>query len=130
MKTQPLDAIVVATVLGAAMLCGCASNAQKPPASTAAVAATATLPRDPAIDAYVGAMRADLSNGKVRTINSVMRLSAEEAGAFWPIYKEYESELFDLGDQRIALIRRFGVAQQSGQLKQGDATTLADEYFQ
>jgi hypothetical protein len=128
MKPSSLNTIV-ATVLGAATLCGCASNAPKTPAPTPAIATKPALSRDPVIDAYVGAMRADLSDGKVQTINSVMKLSDDEAKLFWPIYEEYESELFDLGDQRVALIRRFAAAQGSGQLAQGDATTLADDYF-
>ena len=74
-------------------------------------------------------MRADLSDGKIRIINKVMNLSNDEAKVFWPIYQEYESELFDLGDQRVELIRRFAAAQNSGKLESRDATELADAYF-
>ena len=127
MKASYLNTIVM-TVLGAAMFCGCASDSQK--SSTAAAAPTQTrLPRDPVIDAYVGAMRADLSDGKIQIIGSVMNLGNEEAKVFWPIYQDYESELFDLGDQRVDLIRRFAAAQRSGKLEQSEATELANGYF-
>ena len=81
------------------------------------------------IDAYVAVMRADLSDGKLQIIDSVMHLSNDEAKVFWPIYQDYESELFDLGDQRIVLMRRFAAAQKAGKLDARDATELADGYF-
>jgi len=91
--------------------------------------APARLPRNALIDAYVGAMRADLSDGKLQIIGSVMKLTNDEAKVFWPIYEDYESELFDLGDQRVDLIRRFAAAQKSGRLGPREATELADGYF-
>jgi hypothetical protein len=138
MSSSHSTTIVLAAVLGASML-GCASDTEKPSGAqqspqTATVAAAtmepaARVPRDPAIDAYVASMRADLSCGKVHIINSVMNLSNDEAKAFWPIYQDYESELFDLGDQRVELIRRFARAQKDGKLEPRDATELADGYF-
>jgi hypothetical protein len=135
MKPSSLNTIVTALV-GAAMLCGCASNSPTTPiASLASASASASaspttrLPRDPVIDAYDGAMRADLSDGKIEIINSVMHLGDAEAKVFWPIYQDYESESFDLGDQRVELIRRFAAAQTSGKLEPRDATELADAYF-
>src|SRR4051812_41810646 len=108
MKTRLLNTIIM--TLGAAILCGCASESHKT-AATAPTPPTTRLPRDPVIDAYVGAMRADLSDGKIQIINSVMKLSNDEAKKFWPIYQDYESESFELGDQRVDLIRRFAAAQ-------------------
>src|SRR3954470_1689856 len=125
MKTLFLNTIIM--TLGAAILCGCASESHKTVAT--APMPTTRLPRDPKIDAYVGAMRADLSDGKIQIIGSVMKLSADEAEVFWPIYQEYESELFELGDQRVDLIRRFAAAQEAGKLEQAEATELADGYF-
>jgi hypothetical protein len=74
-------------------------------------------------------MREDLSCGKVGIITDVMRLNAEEAGVFWPIYQEYEKELFELGDQRVDAIRRFVAAQSSGGLDAATATKLSEAYF-
>ncbi|MFN0066893.1 MAG: transcriptional regulator [Limisphaerales bacterium] len=51
--------------------------------------------------------RSDLNQAKVRTINEVMQLTGPEAERFWPIYRDYERELAKLGDERLALIRRF-----------------------
>src|SRR5215212_2127769 len=99
-------------VLGASLL-GCASDTERSSgegssksAQTAIVAAakmepapSARIPRDPVLDAYVGSMRADLSCGKVHIIGGVMNLGNDEAKVFWPIYQDYESELFELGDR-------------------------------
>ena len=127
MKTSLMSCIAVGM-----LICGCAakSQPQKPAAPAAARASAASLPRDPVIDAYVGAMRADLSEGKVQLINGVMKLSVDEGKIFWPIYEEYESELFELGDQRVELIRKFAAAQRLGKLSDQEASTLADGYFQ
>jgi hypothetical protein len=81
------------------------------------------------IDAYVDAMRADLSDGKIQIIGSVMSLSNDEAKVFWPLYQEYESELFELGDQRVELIRRFAATQRAGKLEQREAAELVEGYF-
>ena len=56
------------------------------------------MSKSDAVNKYVEAMRQDLSRGKVEIINRVMQLSAAESKVFWPIYQEYESELFELGE--------------------------------
>src|SRR5215207_1656158 len=102
---------------------GCASQppAAQPPLKTLA-------PDDP-VRVYVDAMRDDLSRGKVDTITQVMNLSAAESKVFWPIYQDYETELFVLGDQRLELIRQFIAWQQSAAPDDKRASELADGYF-
>jgi hypothetical protein len=85
-------------------------------------------PDDP-VRAYVDAMRDDLSHGKVDTITRMMHLSAAESAVFWPIYQDYETELFALGDQRVELIRQFIAWQQSEVPDANRASELADGYF-
>ena len=80
-------------------------------------------------NAYLAQMRGELSRGKVKLINDVMRLNADESAKFWPIYEEYESELFELGDKRVELIKRFATEQRAGKLSNAEASTLADGYF-
>src|SRR4051794_18173000 len=62
---------------------------------------------------YLDSSRKDLSEGKVGVINQVMRLSGDESAKFWPIYHDYEEELFSLGDQRVEMARAFLKAQSS-----------------
>lgn len=98
-------------------------------AASAKPASAGAVPRSDAVDAYVGAMRADLSQGKVKIINDVMKLNAAESAIFWPIYQDYEEELFELGDKRVELIRKFADVQRAGEMSQDQATSLADGYF-
>jgi hypothetical protein len=126
----PILKTVVVALVGSTTLCGCASTSDtNTTAPKTSIGAPAPLPKNPKLEAYVDAMRADLSDGKVKTINGVMKLSSEEATVFWPIYEEYESELFELGDKRIDLIRRFALAQEAGIIHSTDATMLSDGYF-
>jgi hypothetical protein len=89
----------------------------------------AALPQSDLVDKYVHSLRADLSRGKVQIFNDVMKLSASESATFWPIYQDYESELFDLGDKRVELIRRFAADQRDGKLSSDEAASLASGYF-
>ena len=78
---------------------------------------------------YVDEVRADLSDGKASLINHVMRLTKDESIIFWPIYNEYEDELFALGDQRIDLLGRFVKAQSDQALNNTAARSLSDDWF-
>ena len=111
------------------LLCAAGGCSSTPPATATTPAPLPRLSKSDPVYAYVASMRDDLSRGKVDSINAVMRLNAEEAKAFWPIYQEYESELFDLGDQRMELIRQFVMAQQSERLDNARATEITDGYF-
>lgn len=79
--------------------------------------------------AYVDAIRSDLSDGKVQIINRIMRLTPEESKTFWPIYHDYEDELFALGDQRVEMTRQFVTAFSGNTLDDPKATKLADDWF-
>jgi hypothetical protein len=36
--------------------------------------------------------------------STILELDADEAAAFWPVYKEYEADVKALGDERLAII--------------------------
>ena len=113
------------SLLVAIVLCGCESNPK--PAAQAKLSPEARQ-SDP-VYAYVDTLRDDLSQGKVRIINSTMRLTPEESKVFWPIYRDYEEELFELGDTRVELTRRFVNAQTMRALDNQAANSLADGWF-
>src|SRR4051812_552688 len=125
MKTLALPIGITVSLL----LCAAGGCTSAPPAAAATPAPLPGLSKSDPVYAYVASMRDDLSRGKVDSINAVMRLNAEEAKVFWPIYQEYEGELFELGDQRMELIRQFVTAQQSGRLDNAKATEITDGYF-
>jgi|GEM_PF-653153 len=114
------------------LLSGCSTQPttdSRPTAAAAVVSPQPELSRDPAIDAYVAKVRAELSTGKVNVINAVMQLTPEQASAFWPLYSEYEDELFALGDRRLSLIERFVTAQTKGTLSNDTAGSIATDWL-
>src|SRR4029079_9780399 len=74
---------------------------------------------------YVDDVRQDLSDGKVSIIHQVMRLSRDESMKFWPIYHDYEDELFGVGDKRVEMTRAFLKAQTSQSFDDAKAAALA-----
>jgi hypothetical protein len=120
---------IVLTAVLLSLVFVCASDAAKPSAATANQAPSPEARRSDPVYAYIDSARADLSDGKAHLINQIMKLSTEESAKFWPIYNEYEDELFDLGDQRVEMTRRFVKAQAQQSLDDASATALADDWF-
>ena len=79
-------------------------------------AAQATTPsagddaRETNIHAYVELLRSDLRSQKVAIITDIMQFSEAEDAKFWPVYREYETELSAVNDDRIALIKEYADA--------------------
>ena len=48
--------------------------------------------------------RKDVRAEKADIVAKTMELDADEATAFWPVYKKYEAEGKTLGDERLAII--------------------------
>ena len=92
-------------------------------------AALASSQEDP-VQAYIDTVRIELAEGKVRLIGETMRLSDEEAKVFWPLYQEYEIELFEIGDRRLELLERFVAAQQTKALEDLEAEKMVLDWFQ
>ena len=63
--------------------------------------------RDQNITAYVELLRSDLRTQKVAVITEVMGLTEAEDAKFWPIYRDYESKLAAINDQRMAMIMKY-----------------------
>jgi len=56
---------------------------------------------------YIELLRSNIKTEKKFIIMQTMQFSEEEASVFLPIYKEYESELDKLGDERLSYIKDF-----------------------
>jgi hypothetical protein len=86
-------------------------------------------------DELIELVRSDIQKDKVAIIGSAMDFSSDEAGKFWPIYKEYESALAAVGDQRVALIKDYAANftsmtdEKAGQLAQ-QAMELEQKRFE
>jgi hypothetical protein len=70
-------------------------------------------------------MRSDVNSFKIRTLNQVMALTGPEAERFWPVYRRYEKDLAAVGDQKVALLREFGMLRAAGTLDQKSWDSLA-----
>src|SRR5215204_1048137 len=57
--------------------------------------------------AYAELLRSDVRAEKVAIITEVMGFTEAEDKAFWPIHREYESEMAKLGDERVALVAEY-----------------------
>jgi hypothetical protein len=54
--------------------------------------------------AYAELLRSDVRAQKVAILTEVMGLTPAEDAAFWPLYREYDTAMAALGDERVALI--------------------------
>jgi hypothetical protein len=63
--------------------------------------------RDANLRAYVQLLRSDLRTEKVAIITEVMAFTEEEDAKFWPIYREYETKLANLNDERLKGIKEY-----------------------
>jgi hypothetical protein len=76
----------------------------KPAQPAARAAAPTTTGREQNLKAYVELLRSDLRTQKVAVITQVMAFTDAEDQAFWPVYRQYETELATLNDERIRLV--------------------------
>ncbi len=63
--------------------------------------------REANLRAYVELLRSDIRAQKVAIITEVMQFTEAEDAKFWPVYREYETELAKINDDRIALIKQY-----------------------
>ena len=74
------------------------------------------------IQAYVDLLRSDVRQQKAEMVGEVMQLSAADAAKFWPIYSQYDAELTNLNDLRVANIQEY--AHTYDQMTDGKADEL------
>jgi len=79
------------------------------------------------LDKYVELMRSDLRTTKTAVLTEYMHLSEADGTKFWPIQREYETELAKVQDKRIAMIKDYAASYDS--LTNAKANTLMAESF-
>jgi hypothetical protein len=90
--------------------------------------ATGTAVADEAsLERYIELLRADVRADKVAILTEAMDLSGQQSEMFWPIQREYQTELSALGDRRLALIKEFAAAY--GTLTDEQAATISATWF-
>jgi len=78
---------------------------------------------------YLQLLRSDFNSAKVEIINGIMKLSADEAKKFWPIYREYEGELGTQAIQRAEFIAEFVQSHKDGTFDNPRAKDMAKRWF-
>ena len=63
--------------------------------------------REVNLRAYAELLRSDLRAQKVAIITEVMQFTEAEDAKFWPVYREYETELSKVNDDRLALVKEY-----------------------
>src|SRR5262245_66490895 len=59
------------------------------------------------LDKYMELLRSDFRTTKTELLTEALQLSEPDGQKFWPIQREYETELAKLGDQRVQLIKDY-----------------------
>ena len=72
-------------------------------------------------------LRADIQADRQAVVAENLGLSETEAPAFWPIYREYRSELDKVGDRMVKLIGNYAAKYDS--MTDEDATAFFDEWL-
>jgi len=78
---------------------------------------------------YLQLLRSDMNSLKVELVNSIMKLSAEDAKKFWPIYRDYENELGKLAVDRVKMVTEFVHSHQEGTFDNMKAKDIARRWF-
>lgn len=78
---------------------------------------------------YLQLMRSDVNSVKVELVNSIMKLSAEDAKKFWPIYRNYENELGRQAIDRAELVTEFVQSHKDHSFDNLKARDMARRWF-
>ena len=90
---------------------------RKRPCLLAVLVITLALPALPAfgqdnstLESDIQVLRSDLRAQKTQIISDQLKLSDAEGKSFWPIYREYETELSKLNDEKVAIIKDYATS--------------------
>ena len=78
---------------------------------------------------YLQLLRSDFNSAKVEIVNRIMKLSAEDAKKFWPLYRAYENELAKLATDRAELIAEFVKASKDSTMDNPKAKDIAKRWL-
>lgn len=79
------------------------------------------------IDKYLELLRSDLRAGKTEILTEALELNDADGAKFWPIQRQYETELAKIADKRITLIKDYAANYDS--MNSQIATKLIDRAF-
>ena len=65
------------------------------------------LAQDTALDSDIQILRSDIRADKTKLVSENMEFSDSEAKAFWPVYQSYETDLTNLNNEKVLLIKEY-----------------------
>ena len=74
-------------------------------------------------------LRSDLNSIKAHLVNSIMKLSQEDAKKFWSIYLQYENELGELALNKAAVVTEFIKSHRDGSFDNAKAQDIASRWL-
>ena len=83
--------------------------------------------RERNLRAYTELMRRDIRTQKVALITELMQFTDEQDNKFWPVYREYETELSRIYDAKLRLIEMY--AESYATLTDAQADDLVAKWF-
>jgi hypothetical protein len=90
--------------------------------------ATGEVNQDLNIRAYIELLRTDVQKSKSQVMGEVMQLDSGQAAKFWPIYKNFETDLARIGDRIVGIVKEYANAYENMSPATADklATQLLD----
>src|SRR5215467_10299477 len=73
-------------------------------------------------------MRSDIRTKKATMIADQMKFTDQEAAAFWPVYRQYETDLAAINDKKVSIMKDYMKHHES--LNDKQAKQLADDVFE
>jgi len=99
--------LVITAVIALFAFSGMAQPTSKPVKATGLGKADAASNEEMNIRAYIELLRTDVKKSKAQVMGEVMQLDADQSAKFWPIYKDFEAQMAGLGDQVVAVIKKY-----------------------
>ncbi|MGI9272295.1 MAG: hypothetical protein ACR2QT_11000 [Woeseiaceae bacterium] len=93
------------------------------------VASGPSIAGEPAT-ANVNEARQLLQAGRKEIVRDELRLSEEEADAFWPVYQRYQDDLTPVRDRYAELLADYMEAYRAGTVTEDFAIRLVDDYLE
>jgi len=104
MRPIGIAALFVMCLASSATLVAQTKTSTAPPAKSTSAAQT---PEELNTREYIILLRKDVNAEKAKLLGTVMQFDAEDAAKFWPIYRDYDAELTQLNDLRVANIQEY-----------------------
>ena len=90
-------------------------------------ATTAFAQDNSTLDSDIAVLRSDLRAQKTQIVSDQLKLSDAEGKTFWPIYRDYETEMSKLNDEKVSIIKDYAASYDT--ITDAQIQSLADRTF-